>query len=216
MFNIQPHKEVVKVSPEGSVTVPKSLCEQIGLVTRAECIIRNNEIIIRPCKDHTGDSVEGYLIRELMSKGFSYDALEAEYDRVRPRFYAATRKAAERSRSAFENGEELCRAEELLDVNKAGECRLLLLEGAERFFRGLEQGEARDELGGALLALSENPYRGTPSRKLLSDFYVFTVKSGEERFDIIYRIFAEGKKVTAIVSALTLEEMYNEIRSNME
>ncbi|MDE7195168.1 MAG: hypothetical protein K2O14_14560 [Oscillospiraceae bacterium] len=216
MFNIQPHKEVVKVSPEGSVTVPKSMCEQIGLITRAECVIRNNEIIIRPCKDFTGDSVEGFLIRELMSKGFSYDALEAEYDKIRPRFYAATRKTEELCRSAFENGEELCRVEELLDVNKAGECRLLLLEGAERFFRSLEQGEARDALGRALLALSDNPYRGTPSRKLLSDFYVFTVKSGEERFDIIYRIFAEGKKVTAIVSALSIEEMYNEIKSNME
>ena len=46
MFNIQPHKEIVKASADGSITVPKSLCEQIGVTANAECIIRNNEIII--------------------------------------------------------------------------------------------------------------------------------------------------------------------------
>ncbi len=216
MFNIQPHKEVVKAAPDGSITVPKSLCEQIGVITSAECIIRNNEIVIRPCRDSTGDSVEGLLIRELMSKGFSYNALEEEYDRVRPRFYDATKKAAERSRSAFEDKEELYRVEELTGSGKKGNCLLLLLENAEKFFRGIEREELRNTLGGALLALSENPYRGTPSRKLLSDFYVFTVKCGGDRFDIIYRIFSVGKKVTAIVSALSMEEMYKEIKSYMD
>ena len=216
MFNIQPHKEIVKASADGSITVPKSLCEQIGVTANAECIIRNNEIIIRPCRDSTGDSVEGLLIKELMSKGFSYDALEDEYDRIRPRFYAATRKTADRSRSAFENNEELCEIEELLGTGKVGDCRLLLLNGAEKYFRGIKSEEIRGTLSEALLALARNPYRGTPARKLLSDFYVFTVKHGVERYDIIYRIFSANKKVTAIVSALTMEEMYKEIKANMD
>lgn len=216
MFNIQPHKETVKVSADGSITVPKSLCEQIGAVANAECIIRNNEIIIRPCRDGTGDSIEGLLIRDLMSRGFSYDALEEEYDRVRPRFYAATKRTAEKSRAAFENGGGLCAAEELLGAGRAGDCRLLLADGAAERFRGMRDGEAKSALGEALLALAGNPYRGTPSRKLLSDFYVFTVKTGGERYDIIYRIFSVNKKVTAIVSALSMEEMYNEIKANMD
>lgn len=216
MFNIQPHKEIVKASADGSITVPKSLCEQIGVVTNAECIIRNNEIIIRPCRDGTGDSIEGLLIKELMSKGFSYDALEDEYDRVRPRFYAATKRTADKIRSAFENNEDLCGIEELLGTGKVGDCRLLLMNGAEKCFRSMKNDEIRSTLSEALLALTRNPYRGTPSRKLLSDFYVFTVKCGEERYDIIYRIFSVNKKVTAIVSALSMEEMFNEIKANMD
>lgn len=216
MFNIQPHKEIVKASADGSVTVPKSLCEQIGVIANAECIIRNNEIIIRPCRDGTGDSIEGLLIKELMSKGYGYDALEEEYDRVRPVFYAATKRTAEISRSAFENNTELCGTEELLGAGRVGECRLLLMSGAEKYFRGIKNEELKNTLGDALLALAGNPYRGTPSRKLLSDFYVFTVKHGEKRYDIIYRIFSVKKKVTAIVSALSMEEMYNEIKANMD
>ena len=45
---------------------------------------------------------------------------------------------------------------------------------------------------------------------------MFTVKHGVERYDIIYRIFSANKKVTAIVSALTMEEMYKEIKANMD
>ena len=215
MFNIQPHKEIVKASADGSITVPKGLCEQIGVIANAECIIRNNEIIIRPFRDSTGDSIEGLLIKELMSKGFGYDELEEEYDRVRPLFYAATKRTAEICRSAFENSAELCEIDELLGTGRVGDCRLLLMDSAENYFRGIKSEELKSALSEALVALARNPYRGTPSRKLLSDFYVFTVKHSEKRYDIIYRIFSVNKKVTAIVSALSMEEMYNEIKANM-
>ena len=213
-FGSSERREIIALSGTGELTVPKWLCEAAGVAEEAECFIRNNEIIIRPIKTNVEDYMEVLLIKDLRDSGLRDEKLSEEYMRLRAAFYDAVHKLIAYGISAFESG-ETAGTEELLKNGRSGKCRVALTRSAERYLTEADE-KIKAALTAAVAELSRDPRRGTPARKLLMGFYVYTVKCGGKRFDIFYQISGGKSRSAAVITAFSAEELYNDIKKLMD
>lgn len=81
-------KKVVSISPKRQITIPQKFFKKIGFDKEAECIIRGNELIIRPAKVMSNGEFSELILEELIEQGLSgkelLNAFKKEQAKVRP------------------------------------------------------------------------------------------------------------------------------------
>ena len=75
-------KKVVSISSKRQITIPQKFYTMLGFTDRAECIMRGNELIIRPEKLSSGGEFAEQILADLISKGLSGDELLAEFKKT--------------------------------------------------------------------------------------------------------------------------------------
>ena len=81
-------KKIVSISSKRQITIPQKFYTLLGFDTEAECVVRGNELVIRPAKPRTGGEFAEYILADLIAQGLSGDKLLEEFKskqaKVRP------------------------------------------------------------------------------------------------------------------------------------
>lgn len=108
----------VSISAKRQITIPQKFFTMLGFDTEAECMIRGNELVLRPVKTNTGGEFAEQILEDLIIQGYSgkelLDRFKAEQKKIRPAVEAMIMEAerAAASESDFFTYEDIFVAEE--------------------------------------------------------------------------------------------------------
>lgn len=81
-------RKIVSISSKRQITIPKKFFEALQFADEAECVVRGNELVIRPARANSGGEFAEYILAELIARGLSGDELLKEFKnkqaKVRP------------------------------------------------------------------------------------------------------------------------------------
>lgn len=69
----------VRISTKRQITIPQKFFTMLGFDTEAECIVRGNELILRPVKTNSGGEFAEQILQDLIEKGYSGDELLSRF-----------------------------------------------------------------------------------------------------------------------------------------
>ena len=72
-------KKTVRISSKRQITIPQKFFTELGFADEAECIVRGNELVIRPVRMHSDGAFAEQILAELVAEGLSGDALLTEF-----------------------------------------------------------------------------------------------------------------------------------------
>ena len=85
--NIMERKKV-SISQKSQITIPQKFFTLLGFDKEAECIMRGNELVIRPVKENISGEFAAEILEDLIEKGYSGQELLNEFKimqaKVRP------------------------------------------------------------------------------------------------------------------------------------
>lgn len=107
----------VSISAKRQITIPQKFFTMLGFDAEAECMVRGNELVIRPAKTNTGGEFAEQILADLISQGYSgtelLDRFKKAQKEVRPAVEAMLAEA-ERvadSESGYETYDDVFGAE---------------------------------------------------------------------------------------------------------
>ena len=77
--NTKMARKVLSISSKRQITIPQKFYQTLGFGDEAECIMRGDELIIRPVKTIAGGEFAEQILSELIQEGFSGETLLAEF-----------------------------------------------------------------------------------------------------------------------------------------
>ena len=69
----------VSISAKRQITIPQKFFSMLGFDTEAECIVRGNELVLRPAKMQTGGEFAEQILADLISQGYSGEELLVKF-----------------------------------------------------------------------------------------------------------------------------------------
>ena len=97
----------IRISEKRQLTIPQKFFEALGFSTEAECILRGNEIVLRPVREQGGGEFAEQILADLIAQGFSGDQLLTEFKKmqkkVRPAVEAMLTQAEQAARGESES-----------------------------------------------------------------------------------------------------------------
>lgn len=87
----------ISISAKRQITIPQKFFAMLGFDTEAECMVRGNELVIRPAKNNTGGEFAEQILADLIAQGYSGEELLKRFkdmqDQVRPAVEAMLEEA---------------------------------------------------------------------------------------------------------------------------
>lgn len=71
MSDNQCERKYITISSKRQLTIPQKFFTKLGFGTEAECILRDNELIIRPVAERVSGELSEQILEELIEKGLS-------------------------------------------------------------------------------------------------------------------------------------------------
>ena len=72
-------KKTVMISEKRQFTIPKKFFTMLGFDREAECIVRNNELVIRPAQKDFSGEFAAEILEDLLDQGVSRENLLEEF-----------------------------------------------------------------------------------------------------------------------------------------
>ena len=116
--NITVEMKKVSISSKRQITIPQKFFSMLGFDTEAECMVRGNELIIRPAKTNSGGEFAEQILADLIAQGYSGDDLLAQFKKAQREVRPAVEKLlveaeqAARSKSEYSTYEDIFSTEE--------------------------------------------------------------------------------------------------------
>lgn len=107
----------VSISAKRQITIPQKFFTHLGFDNEAECILRGNELVIRPAKANSGEFAE-QILADLIKQGYSGDELLEKFKsmqkQVRPAVKAmlADAEKAANGETAYETYDDVFGSED--------------------------------------------------------------------------------------------------------
>lgn len=96
----------VSISSKRQVTIPQKFFKMLGFDKEAECIVRDNELIIRPVKENTGGEFAEQILADLIAQGLSGQELLTEFKKAQREVRPAVEKMLADAEAAAEGKTE--------------------------------------------------------------------------------------------------------------
>ena len=94
----------VSISAKRQITIPQKFFAMLGFDTEAECMVRGNELVIRPAKVNVGGEFAEQILEDLIAQGYSGNELLERFKKAQKEVRSAVEAMlAEAERAA--NGE---------------------------------------------------------------------------------------------------------------
>jgi bifunctional DNA-binding transcriptional regulator/antitoxin component of YhaV-PrlF toxin-antitoxin module len=68
-------RKIVSISSKRQITIPQKFFDLLGFEKEAECVVRGNELVIRPAKIDAGAEFAEQILADLISQGLSGEEL---------------------------------------------------------------------------------------------------------------------------------------------
>lgn len=99
-------RKIISISSKRQITIPQKFFDLLGFESEAECIVRQNELIIRPARVNSGGEFAEQILADLISQGLSGEELLTEFKAVQAKIRPAVEAMlAEAKQAAAGNGE---------------------------------------------------------------------------------------------------------------
>ncbi|MGI6248474.1 MAG: AbrB/MazE/SpoVT family DNA-binding domain-containing protein [Acutalibacteraceae bacterium] len=99
-------KKIVSISSKRQITIPRKFFDALNFADEAECVVRGNELILRPARTNSGGEFAEHILADLIASGLTGEELLREFKnrqaKVRPAIEAMI---AEADKVAVGNGE---------------------------------------------------------------------------------------------------------------
>ena len=82
----------VAISSKRQITIPLKFYRMMGFDKEAECIVRGNELVIRPVKENSGGEFAEQILADLILKGYSGNELLIEFKKTQKQVRPAVEK----------------------------------------------------------------------------------------------------------------------------
>lgn len=111
-------KKRVAISGKRQITIPKEFFEQLGFDKEVECYVNNGTLVLRTAEPQTNGEFAEEILRELVAKGYTGEALIREFKKlnraVRPAVQRLLAEAKEiaAGRAEYVRHEDIFGAEE--------------------------------------------------------------------------------------------------------
>ena len=101
-------RKLLSISSKRQITIPQKFYKTLGFGGEAECMIRGNELVIRPVKMDGGGEFAEQILADLISEGVSRDDLLNEFKKRQSQVRPAVKKMlAEAEKAAEGSGESM-------------------------------------------------------------------------------------------------------------
>lgn len=80
--------KIIKISSKKQITIPQAFFEKIGFSEHAECILRDNELVVRPLRVDT-DDYSDLILADLIEQGYSGEQLLNEFRKLKGKMRVA-------------------------------------------------------------------------------------------------------------------------------
>ena len=101
------NRKPIRISEKRQLTIPQKFFEALGFTTEAECILRGNELVLRPVKEQSGGEFAEQILADLIAQGLTGDQLLAEFKKtqkkVRPAVEAMLTQAEQAAHGESES-----------------------------------------------------------------------------------------------------------------
>lgn len=95
--NTKMNRKVLSISSKRQITIPQKFYQLLGFGDEAECIVRDDELIIRPIKTVADGEFAEQILTDLIKEGLSGEELLTEFKKrqaqIRPAAEAMLAKA---------------------------------------------------------------------------------------------------------------------------
>lgn len=95
--NTKMNRKVLSISSKRQITIPQKFYQFLGFGDEAECVLRGDELVIRPVKTPAGGEFAEQILEDLIKEGLSDQELLAEFKKrqaqIRPAAEAMLAKA---------------------------------------------------------------------------------------------------------------------------
>ena len=72
-------RKIVSISTKRQITIPQKFFNLLGFGEEAECVVRGNELVIRPTRANAGGEFAEQILADLIAKGLSGNELLDEF-----------------------------------------------------------------------------------------------------------------------------------------
>lgn len=93
------NKKRISVSQKRQITIPIEFFNLVGIDKEVECYVKNNELIIRPVQDVSGEFDEE-ILADLIAQGISGQALLEKFKETRKKVRPAVQSLLDEARLA--------------------------------------------------------------------------------------------------------------------
>lgn len=77
--SVKMDRKILSISSKRQITIPQKFYQSLGFGDEAECVMRDNALIIRPVKAASGGEFAEQILAELISQGLSGEELLSEF-----------------------------------------------------------------------------------------------------------------------------------------
>ena len=96
-------RKIISVSMKRQLTIPQKYFESLGFNNEAECILRDDGLLIRPLRDTNGGEFAEQILSDLISQGYAgqelLDKFKQHSNAVRPAVLKMVAEAEEYAKS---------------------------------------------------------------------------------------------------------------------
>lgn len=99
---ISVNRKIISISSKRQITIPQKFFNMLGFGNEAECVLRGNELVVRPVKMNDGEEFAEQILTDLINEGLSGEELLTAFKnrraQIRPaveEMLADAKKAAE-------------------------------------------------------------------------------------------------------------------------
>ncbi|ADY55442.1 hypothetical protein Sgly_1117 [Syntrophobotulus glycolicus DSM 8271] len=98
-------RKIISVSVKRQVTIPQKYFETLGFHNEAECILREDGILIKPVRDINSGEFSEQILAELISQGLSGPELLERFKEQRKKVRPAIKKLIAQADDLVKSGE---------------------------------------------------------------------------------------------------------------
>ena len=76
---VKMNRKILSISSKRQITIPQKFYQALGFGDEAECVVRGDELVIRPVKTVSGGEFAEQILAELIAEGLSGEKLLSEF-----------------------------------------------------------------------------------------------------------------------------------------
>ncbi len=105
----------IHISEKRQITIPKKFFVMLGFDTEAECVVRGNELVLRPARQNRDGAFAEELLADLIREGYSGEELLCEFKRRQKQIRPAVDAMLEEAKRAAASETEYMTYQEIFD-----------------------------------------------------------------------------------------------------
>lgn len=106
-------RKLLSISSKRQITIPQKFFNMLGFGTEAECLVRGNELVIRPIETRADGEFAEQILEDLIKQGYSGDELLIQFRKEQKKIKPAVQAMISEARKIAKDGTASSTTEEI-------------------------------------------------------------------------------------------------------